>query len=107
MAARKKKAAKKKAAKSKPVKKAATRARKSSRRYWLMFPAKLVSKPVVYQLGHKFNIETNIRQASVHDDVGLVSLELTGDRPEIQKSIKWLEKAGVKVEPVEINVIAG
>ena len=41
------------------------------------------------------------------DEVGLVSLEITGDHAEIEKAVKWLEKIGVNVEPVEINVIAG
>jgi hypothetical protein len=50
---------------------------------------------------------TNIRQASVTEEVGIVSLELQGDRAEIKKAIKWMESLGIKVEPVEINVIEG
>ena len=45
--------------------------------------------------------------ASVTEEVGIVSLELEGERSEIRKGIKWLERLGVKVEPVEINVIEG
>ena len=48
---------------------------------------------------------TNVRQASVTDEIGIVSLELNGKRAEIKAAISWLEKLGVKVEPVEINVI--
>jgi hypothetical protein len=48
---------------------------------------------------------TNIRQASVTDEIGIVSLELNGKRTDIRAAIKWLEKLGVSVEPVEINVI--
>jgi hypothetical protein len=50
---------------------------------------------------------TNIRQASVTEDVGIVSLELQGERAEIKKAIQWLEGLGIKVEPVVINVIEG
>ena len=39
------------------------------------------------------------------DEIGLVCLELEGKRIEIKNAIKWLEKQGVKVEPVEINVL--
>lgn len=85
----------------------APRKRNESARLWLLYPQRLVQRPVVYEIGHKFNVVTNIRQATVNDDVGLVSLELTGERPEIQKAIRWLEKLGIKVEPVEINVIEG
>ena len=76
-------------------------------RLWLMFPTRLITRPVVYELGHKFQVVTNIRQASVTPEVGIVSLELEGDREEIKKAIAWLEELGVKVEPVEIQTIEG
>ena len=70
-----------------------------------MYPPKLITTPVVWQLGHKFKVVTNVRQASVTDEIGIVSLELDGKRADIKAAIKWLEKLGVSVEPVEINVI--
>ncbi len=76
-------------------------------RLWLMFPARLITRPVVYELGHKFQVVTSIRQSSVTDEVGIVSLEIEGERDEIKASIAWLEELGVKVEPVEINTIEG
>src|SRR5258708_6513786 len=54
---------------------------------------------------HKCPVVTNITQASVTDEIGIVSLELDGKRSDIKAAIKWLEKIGVSVEPVEINVI--
>jgi L-aspartate semialdehyde sulfurtransferase ferredoxin len=74
-------------------------------RLWLMYPPRLIKKPLVWQLGHKFHLVTNIRQATVTDEIGIVSLELDGKRASIKAAIKWLEKLGVSVEPVEINVI--
>jgi ABC-type methionine transport system ATPase subunit len=74
-------------------------------RVWLMYPAKLITTPVIWELGHKFQVKTNVRQASVTDEIGIVCLELDGKRSEIKSSIKWLESKGVKVEPIEINVI--
>ena len=41
------------------------------------------------------------------DEIGIVCLELDGKRDEVKAAIKWLEKQGVNVEPVEIGVIAG
>jgi ABC-type methionine transport system ATPase subunit len=74
-------------------------------RLWLMYPPKLITDPVVWQLGHKFKVTTNVRQASVTDEIGVVCLELEGQRAEVKAAIKWLERLGIKVEPVEINVI--
>ena len=76
-------------------------------RLWLMFPTRLVTRPIIWELGKKFELVTNVRQASVTDDVGLVSLSLSGERDEIKNAITWLEELGVKVEPVEINTIEG
>ena len=74
-------------------------------RLWLMFPPRLIKEPLVWKLGQKFPVITNIRQASVTDEIGIVSLELDGKRTAIKAAIKWLVKLGVSVEPVEINVI--
>ncbi len=76
-------------------------------RLWLMFPSRLITRPIVWELGKEFKLVTNIRQASVTDEVGIVSLSLSGERDEIKKAIAWLEELGVKVEPVEINTIEG
>jgi len=76
-------------------------------RLWLMYPAKLIKEPLVWKLGHKFKVITNIRQASVTDEIGVVCLELEGTRDDVQAAIDWLEKTGVSVEPVEMSAIAG
>src|SRR3954470_10426196 len=74
-------------------------------RLWLMYPPKLITNPVIWDLARKFPVITNVRQASVTDEIGIVSLELQGARSDIKAAIQWLEKLGIKVEPVEINVI--
>ena len=79
----------------------------TQQRLWLMYPPKLIKKPFIWEVGHKFKVVTNIRQASVTDEIGIVCLELDGPRNEVKAAIKWLEKQGVNVEPVEISVIAG
>jgi len=70
-----------------------------------MYPPKLIKEPLIWQISQKFKVVTNIRQCSVTDEIGIVSLELDGKREDIKAAIKWLEKLGVSVEPVEINVI--
>jgi hypothetical protein len=74
-------------------------------RLWLMYPPKMITTPVIWELSQKFKVVTNVRQASVTDEIGIVCLELEGARPDIKAAIKWLEKSGINVEPVEINVI--
>ena|SRR5713226_6123807 len=75
------------------------------RRLCLTFPPPLIKEPLIWKLAQKFPVVTNIRQASVTDVIGIVTLELDGKRSDIKAAIKWLEKQGVSVQPVEINVI--
>jgi len=82
-----------------------TAATQSRTRLWLMYPPKDITNPVIWELGHKFPVITNVRQASVTDEIGIVCLELSGPQPAVKAAIKWLEKHGIKVEPVEIGVI--
>ena len=79
----------------------------TQQRLWLMYPPKLIKRALLWEVGHKFKVVTNIRQASVSDEIGIVCLELDGTRKEVDAAIKWLEKHGVSVEPVEISAIAG
>ena len=76
-------------------------------RLWLMYPPKLIKKAFIYEVGHKFKVVTNVRQATITDEIGIVCLELDGTHSEVAAAIKWFQKSGVNVEPVEIGVIAG
>ena len=100
--AQKKKAIGKKAVKKK---KAAKKASSEKRRLWLMYPPRLITSPIIWELSTKYNLITNIRQAEVRDEIGIICLELEGARDALKKATTWLERRGVKVEPVEINVI--
>jgi ABC-type methionine transport system ATPase subunit len=91
---------------AKPAKKTRTKSDSpTQRRLWLMYPPKLIREPLIWKIGQKFNIVTNIRQASVTDEIGIVCLEIEGKRSDVKSAIKWLECLGVSVEPVEIGVI--
>jgi L-aspartate semialdehyde sulfurtransferase ferredoxin len=70
-----------------------------------MYPPRLIQRPLIWQLGHRFHVVTNIRQASVTDEIGIVCLEVDGRRADVKAAIAWLERLGVSVEPVEIGVI--
>jgi len=93
------------ASKSKPLQKRTQLSSPEQRRMWLMYPPKLIREPLIWKLGQKFPVVTNIRQASVTDEIGIICLEIDGKRADIKAAIKWLEQLGVSVEPVEINVI--
>ena len=77
----------------------------SRRRVTLTFPPKLIKEPVIYNIGRRFKVVTNIRSANVSENVGWVTLEIDGEEEEYLKALKYLNEIGVTVEPVERNVI--
>ena len=71
------------------------------------FTGVLIKQPVVFQLGHDFNVTTNIRRADVQEDVGWVILELEGTDEDIGAGLDWVRSLGVRVDPVLGDVVEG
>jgi len=75
------------------------------RKVTLYFPPERIREPVIYNIGHRFSLVTNIRSANVSEKVGWVTLEIDGEEGEYRKALNYLNEIGVKVEPVEKGVI--
>ena len=80
-------------------------AKLASRKMELDFPARLVTKPFIYNLVRKFDLIPNIRRANVTKDFGYIQLELVGTLEALEKGIKFLKEQGVRVEPIEKDVL--
>jgi len=78
---------------------------RATRKLWLTFPRTLIDRPLIWEVGQKFKVVTNIRQASVSREIGLLGLELSGEQEEIEGVIDFLVEAGVSVEPIELDVV--
>jgi L-aspartate semialdehyde sulfurtransferase ferredoxin len=77
------------------------------RRVRFTFPQELITIPIIYELGRQFVVVTNIRMADVDQKVGWVLLELEGDAGEIDRALDWAQAKGVRVDPVECDVVEG
>lgn len=77
----------------------------ASMKIHITFPENKIKEPVIYQIGQKYQVITNIRRADVTEKTGWVDLELTGDPKEIERAVEGLKKMGVKVDPIERNII--
>jgi hypothetical protein len=71
------------------------------------FPPDLITQPVIYNMGRQFDVVTNIRRANVTRDRGWVILEVVGETPEIERAIAWAIAQGVRVDPIEGDIVAG
>lgn len=75
------------------------------RKVTLYFPPERVTDPIIYEIGRRFEIVTNIRAANVNENMGWVTLEIEGDDEEYLKAVNYLKEIGVRVEPVVGDVI--
>jgi len=71
----------------------------------LTFPGETIKRPIIYEIGHEFKVVTNIRRANVTENTGWVDLEIAGDSEEIEKALESLKKKGVRIDPIEGDVI--
>jgi ABC-type methionine transport system ATPase subunit len=75
------------------------------KKVYLTYPKELVKEPLIYQVSRLYNVAFNIRQASVSEDIGLVALELEGEPEDVEKALNFFTEKGVKVEPIELDII--
>ena len=71
------------------------------------FSDEMIPVPVIYELGKKYKIVTNIRRADVREDMGWVVLEVEGDEDELALGLEWVTATGVRVDPVSGDVVDG
>ncbi len=78
---------------------------KVARKIVLHFPAQLVEKAIAYRLVKDFDLQFNILKASIiPDSEGFIVLELSGEKDAYNQGIRFLTRAGVKIEPLSQNV---
>jgi ABC-type methionine transport system ATPase subunit len=76
-----------------------------SLRFHIRFPEDKIKEPIIYQIGHEYNVVTNVRRADVRETTGWMDLEISGETAEIERAVAGLRKKGVLVDPIELNVV--
>ncbi len=79
----------------------------ASHRVKFTFLQQLITLPIIYELGKEFKVVTNIRRADVTEDRGWVVLELVGAMEEIERGLEWVAAKGVRVDPVQGDIVEG
>lgn len=71
----------------------------------LTFPDMETRKPVIHEIGKKYNIITNIRRADMSEKDGWMDLEISGEDSDIDKAIDYLKERDIKVNPIEGDIV--
>lgn len=66
--------------------------------YRLIYPASLISVPIINQLIRQFDITVNIIKAQITPEEGWVEVQLAGNPMVIEDAITWLKAQGIEVE---------
>jgi ABC-type methionine transport system ATPase subunit len=77
----------------------------STVRIHLTFPDMEIRRPVIYEIGEKYHVVTNIRRADMSERAGWMDLEICGDDADIDRSVDYLKEKKIKINPIEGDVI--
>jgi ferredoxin len=67
----------------------------------LRFPRSIVDQPIAVKLVKEFDLSFNILKATIYPrKEGFMVLELSGDRKNFRKGVRYLKNLGVKVESI-------
>ena len=74
----------------------------------LTYSQQLIKEPLIYNMGHQFQVITDVRMADVDANVGWVVLELIGEEDEIERALAWARGKGVRVDDATLgDVVEG
>lgn len=77
-----------------------------SRRLVLRFPRRQLDKPIVSKLVSTYGLDFNILKASITPgEEGLLVMELSGERRDYDKGVKYLEGIGVEIQSLSQEVV--
>ena len=77
------------------------------KRVYLTFPTELIKQPVVCDMYDRYKVRFSIRTASVSEEIGIIGLELEGEDERVQAAMAFFRERGIRVEPIELDVVEG
>ena len=76
-------------------------------RFHLTVPRECIAEPLLCDIARNFPVSFSIRRANVTHEAGWIDLQLEGEDAEIERVIAHLQAKGVRVDPIEGDIIAG
>jgi ABC-type methionine transport system ATPase subunit len=73
----------------------------ASTRVQFTFPPDQVNQPVIYNMGKRFGVVTNIQRANIGRERGWMILQIEGADDALGEALAWAREQGVQVEPIK------
>lgn len=74
-------------------------------RFHIRFLEEKIHEPIIYEIGHEYQVVTSIRRADVRETTGWMDVEFSGETEEIERAIEGIRNKGVLVDPIELNFV--
>ena len=71
----------------------------------LDYPNNLVTEPVLSKMIKKYDIQVNVRRASITKGFGYVQMEIEGDEKVVKEALAELTRQGIDVNPIEKDIV--
>jgi len=71
----------------------------------LDYPTELVTQPVLSKAIKKYDVNVNIRRASITKGFGYVQMEIEGEEKEIKNALDDIAKQGIDVNPIVKDIV--
>jgi len=76
-----------------------------AKRIVLHFPRSCVDQPIIYHLVKDYGLMLNILKASISpNEEGLLVLELSGERENYEKGVRYLADIGISIQPLSRDI---
>jgi ABC-type methionine transport system ATPase subunit len=71
----------------------------------LDYPSELVTEPVLSNIIKKYDINVNLRRASITKGFGYVQMQIDGEEAVVKQALAELTAKGIDVNPIEKDVL--
>jgi len=71
----------------------------------LDYPNNLVTEPVLSKLIKQYDIQVNVRRASITKGFGYVQMEIDGEEKVVKEALAELSRQGIDVNPIEKDIV--
>jgi ABC-type methionine transport system ATPase subunit len=71
----------------------------------LDYPTALVTEPVLSRMIKGFEVQVNIRRASITKGFGYVQMEIEGEEGEVRRALEDLTRQGIDVNPIVKDIV--
>jgi ABC-type methionine transport system ATPase subunit len=68
------------------------------RKVRLRYPQRLLNRPLIYGLIDRYQLMTNILEAKVDAEEGVLVVAVRGEAHKLQEGLAWIAQQGVEVE---------